>query len=165
MPLALVLYDKKLDKWVPGCHAGTFRGNQIALALGTAFLEFMVKEKIWEQTADTGEYFMSKLKSFQKEVDYIGDVRGRGLMIGTEIINPTANPIKGVPAPWGELAAHIQKKCIQLGLMIEKGGRFSCVLRFLPPLIITKLQIDEVMTVFKKASLLARTEITTLSKL
>jgi len=165
MPLALVLYDKKLDKWVPGCHAGTFRGNQIAMALGAASLEFMVKEKIWEQVADKGEYFMSKLKSFQKEVDFIGDVRGRGLMIGAEIINPTAKPIQGVPAHWGELAAHIQKKCIQLGLMIEKGGRFSCVLRFLPPLIITKLQIDEVMTVFKKASLLSRTEITTLSKL
>jgi len=159
MPLALVLYDKKLDKWVPGCHAGTFRGNQLALALGAATLEFMVKEKIWEQVAEKGAYFMSKLLEYQKEVDWIGDVRGRGLMIGVEVINPSAKPVMGIAAPWGELAALIQRKCIDNGLMIEKGGRFSCVLRFLPPLIITKEQIDQVLIILKKAAKIARTEI------
>jgi len=159
MPLALVLYDKKLDKWVPGCHAGTFRGNQLALALGAATLEYMVKEKIWEQVAEKGAYFMSKLLEYQKEVDWIGDVRGRGLMIGVEVINPSAKPVMGIAAPWGELAALIQRKCIDNGLMIEKGGRFSCVLRFLPPLIITKEQIDQVLIILKKAAKIARTEI------
>jgi len=165
MPLSCVLYDKKLDKWVPGCHAGTFRGNQLAMALGTVTLEFMVKEKLWEQVAENGDYFMSLLKKYQKEVDFIGDVRGRGLMIGVEIVNIKARPIEGIPSYWTELAALIQRKCIDLGLMIEKGGRFSCVLRFLPPLIITKPQIDEVMVVFKKAANLASTEINASSKL
>jgi len=165
MPLACVVYDKKLDKWVPGCHAGTFRGNQLAMALGTSTIEFMVKEKLWEHAADTGEYFMSKLRSLQKEFDFIGDVRGRGLMIGAEIVNPNAKPVEGVPAPWGELAALIQSKCIELGLMIEKGGRFSCVLRFLPPLIITKPQIDEVISVFKNAAANAKNQIGSTSKL
>eukprot|EP01123_Difflugia_compressa_P015460 TRINITY_DN869_c0_g3_i1.p1 TRINITY_DN869_c0_g3~~TRINITY_DN869_c0_g3_i1.p1 ORF type:complete len:456 (+),score=74.39 TRINITY_DN869_c0_g3_i1:147-1514(+) len=165
MPLACVLYHKKLDKWVPGCHAGTFRGNQLALALGTASLQFMLKERLWEQVASNGEYFMFLLKQFQNEVDFIGEVRGRGLMIGVEIVNRKAAPVMGVPAHWGELSALIQRKCIEHGLMIEKGGRFSCVLRFLPPLIITKPQIDEAMTVFKKAALVARNEITSPSKL
>jgi len=165
MPMACVLYDKKLDKWYPGCHAGTFRGNQLALALGTVSLEFMLKEKLWEQSFAKGEYFTSKLKDFQKTVDFIGDVRGRGLMIGVEIINPTAPPVMGVPAHWGELAALIQKKCIQNHLMIEKGGRFSCVLRFLPPLIITNEQIDEAMAIFTKSAKAAHSEITSQSKM
>jgi len=125
----------------------------------------MIKEKLWEHVADTGEYFMSKLRSLQKEFDFIGDVRGRGLMIGVEIVNPDAKPIEGVPAPWGELAALVQSKCIELGLMIEKGGRFSCVLRFLPPLIITKPQIDEAISILKQAAANAKNQIGSTSKL
>jgi len=161
MPLACILYDKKLDKWFPGCHAGTFRGNQLAMALGTASLEFMMKEKLWEQVYTKGQHFTLKLKDFQKTVDFIGDVRGRGLMIGVEIINPTLPPVMGVPAHWGDLAALIQKKCIQNGLMIEKGGRHSCVLRFLPPLIITLEQLDSALALFIKSAKDARSSIST----
>jgi len=159
MPLACVVYDKKLDKWFPGCHAGTFRGNQLAMALGATTIEFMLKEKLWEKVAQTGSYFMEKLKEFQKEVDFIGEVRGRGLMIGVELVNREAKPVMGVPAHWGALAVLIQRKCIENGLMLEKGGRHSCVLRFLPPLIITKEQIDEALHVFFKSALAARDEI------
>jgi diaminobutyrate-2-oxoglutarate transaminase len=159
MPLACVLYDKKLDKWTPGCHAGTFRGNQLAMALGTVSLEYMIKEKLWEQVFTKGQYFVSKLKEFQKTVDFIGDVRGRGLMIGIEVINPSLPPVAGVPAYWGELSALIQKKCIHYGLMIEKGGRFSCVLRFLPPLIITTQQLDDALEIFLKSCKEARSQI------
>jgi len=159
MPLACVVYSKKLDKWVPGCHAGTFRGNQLAMALGTTTIEFMLKEKLWEKVAQTGDYFMGKLKEFQKEVDFIGEVRGRGLMIGVEFVNRKAKPVMGVPAHWGALAVLTQRKCIDNGLMLEKGGRHSCVIRFLPPLIITKEQIDEVLLVFTKSALAARDEI------
>jgi len=134
------------------------------LALGTASLEYMLKEKLWEQVYTKGEYFSSKLKDLQKTVDFVGDVRGRGLMIGVEIINPNAPRVMGVPAHWGELAALIQKKCIQNGLMIEKGGRHSCVLRFLPPLIITIQQIDEAMTLFVKSAKEARAQISAQSK-
>jgi len=86
-------------------------------------------------------------------------------MIGVEIINPNAPRVMGVPAFWGELAALIQKKCIQNGLMIEKGGRHSCVLRFLPPLIITTQQIDEAMTLFVKSAKEARAQISAQSKI
>jgi len=165
MPLACILYDKKLDKWYPGCHAGTFRGNQLAMALGTVTLEFMIKEKLWEQVYTKGEHFTSKLKEFQKTVDFIGDVRGRGLMIGIEVINPTLPSVLGFPAHWGELAALIQKKCIQNGLMIEKGGRFSCVLRFLPPLIISLEQLNDALSIFFKSSKEARAQILSSSKI
>jgi len=86
-------------------------------------------------------------------------------MIGAEVINPNAPSVMGVPAFWGELAALIQKKCIEGGLMIEKGGRHSCVLRFLPPLIITKAQIDDAMVIFTKAARAARAQITSQSKI
>jgi len=86
-------------------------------------------------------------------------------MIGVEIINPNEPLVMGVPAFWGELAALIQKKCIEGGLMIEKGGRHSCVLRFLPPLIITKAQLDDAIVIFTKAARTARSQITQQSKI
>jgi len=135
------------------------------MALGTVTLEFMIKEKLWEQVYTKGEHFTSKLKEFQKTVDFIGDVRGRGLMIGIEVINPTLPSVLGFPAHWGELAALIQKKCIQNGLMIEKGGRFSCVLRFLPPLIISLEQLNDALSIFFKSSKEARAQILSSSKI
>jgi len=135
------------------------------MALGAATLEFMVKEKLWEQVAVKGDYFMNKLKEIQKDVDFIGDVRGRGLMIGVEIVNPTAKRVMGLPPQWGELAALIQKKCIENGLMIEKGGRYSSVLRFLPPLIITKEQINDALVIFRKSATNARLLINQTSKM
>ncbi len=146
LPLSVVLYDRNLDKWEPGAHIGTFRGNQMAMAAGQATLNFIKKNQLAEHVHQMGVYFMDQLKCIQKEVVSIGDVRGRGLMLGIEMINPSKQPNgHGSYPAYPELARKIQQECFKRGLILEIGGRYSTVIRLLPPLIITKSQIDDVL--------------------
>lgn len=75
-----------------------------------------------------------------------------GLMIGAEIVNPTGKPSKRGSFPGdGALAGRIQKECFERGLILEVGGRHGAVVRFLPPLIITEEQVEEVTAIFREA--------------
>nr|WP_281363468.1 aspartate aminotransferase family protein [Anoxybacillus calidus] len=152
LPLSVVLYDRRLDKWEPGAHIGTFRGNQMAMATGRATIRFVKENQLPEYAHKMGSYIIKQLTSIQKQVSSIGDVRGRGLMIGVEIINPMKQPnqIGSYPA-YPELAKKIQQECFKRGIILEVGGRFSSVIRLLPPLIISKEQIDEVLDRFYEA--------------
>ncbi len=154
LPLSVVVYNKKLDQWQPGAHIGTFRGNQLAMAAGLATLKYLQAHSIPERAAQTGEYLMEKLRGLQDKVNSIGDVRGRGLMIGIEIVDPQQAPdaLGHYPAH-PELASRIQQACFKRGLILEVGGRHSAVIRFLPPLIITKEQIDDIFEMFLNAVL------------
>ncbi|MGQ3380941.1 aspartate aminotransferase family protein [Priestia endophytica] len=149
LPLSVILYDRSLDQWEPGAHIGTFRGNQMAMATGQASLEYIKGHHLPEKAAENGAYFMKQLRAFQKEMSSIGNVRGRGLMIGVEIVNPKAqaNQLGSYPA-YPELASEIQQECFKRGLILEVGGRFGTVVRLLPPLIMTKEQIDDVLQRF-----------------
>ncbi|MGG3575233.1 aspartate aminotransferase family protein [Bacillus gobiensis] len=158
LPLSVVVYDRRLDQWEPGTHIGTFRGNQMAMAAGKATLSFVKENQLPEHANEMGTYLSEQLKSIQKEVTTIGDVRGRGLMIGVEIINPSKQPNKIGSYPANpELAKDIQNECFKRGLILEVGGRFGSVIRLLPPLIISKEQIDEVLQRFHEAITSAET--------
>jgi diaminobutyrate-2-oxoglutarate transaminase len=88
----------------------------------------------------------------QTRYEEIGDVRGRGLMIGVEVVDPSGRKDRlGHYPPCGERAARIQEECFKRGLIIEVGGRRSSVLRFLPPLTITAQETAEVLSVFEQA--------------
>ncbi|MEM1506036.1 aspartate aminotransferase family protein [Domibacillus sp. 8LH] len=152
LPLSVVVYDRRLDQWEPGTHIGTFRGNQMAMAAGRATLRFVKDHQLPEHAQEMGAYLTAQLKSMQKQVCSIGDVRGRGLMVGVEIINPAEQPnqIGSYPA-YSELAKKIQQECLNRGLILEVGGRFGTVIRWLPPLIISKEQIDDVLQRFYEA--------------
>lgn len=146
LPLSVVLYDRSLDKWEPGAHIGTFRGNQMAMATGQATLRFIKENQLPSHAHELGSYLMMQLKNIQKQVVSIGEVRGVGLMLGIEIINPKKSPNKlGSYPAYTELARKIQQECFKRGLILEVGGRFGTVIRLLPPLIITKEQADEVL--------------------
>jgi diaminobutyrate-2-oxoglutarate transaminase len=152
LPLSVVIYDQKLDQWSPGAHIGTFRGNQMAMAAGTATLRFIKENHLSKHAANLGEKLMTELSEIQNEVPEIGEVRGRGLMVGVEIVNPHIPArIKGSYGANAELARTIQRECFNRGLILEVGGRHSSVIRFLPPLIITEQQLDDVIAIFKEA--------------
>jgi diaminobutyrate-2-oxoglutarate transaminase len=152
LPLSVVIYDKELDKWSPGAHIGTFRGNQMAMAAGTATLRFIKENKLSQHAAQLGEKLMLELSILQNEIPEIGDVRGRGLMVGAEIVNPRVRAkMKGTYAADPELASRIQRECFNRGLILEVGGRHGSVVRFLPPLIITEEQMDDVIAIFTDA--------------
>lgn len=111
LPLSVVVYDRDLDQWAPGAHIGTFRGNQMAMAAGTATLKYMKENGILSHVEKVGAKLMQHLQDIQRHIPEIGDVRGRGLMIGAEIVSPLQKQsAAGTPPADPELAAKIQRK-------------------------------------------------------
>ena len=152
LPLSAVVYHKDLDRWQPGAHAGTFRGNQLAMAAGTATLQYVKEHRLEQHAHEMGERLMAILRNIQKDKPQIGDVRGRGLMIGVEVVNPVDSPdALGVYPPNRKLACRIQTECLKRGLIVELGGRQGSVVRFLPSLIVTADEIDRIGTIFAEA--------------
>lgn len=152
LPLSVVVYRPEWDRWTAGAHAGTFRGNQLAMATGQATIEFITTEGIEEHAARMGERLFGLLRRIQSQSHNIGDVRGRGLMLGVEIVNrdePTELPDCHPSAP--ELASKIQYEALRRGLILELGGRHNSVVRFLPPLIVTEEQVDTIAAIFADA--------------
>ena len=90
LPLAVVVYRDDLDVWEPGAHAGTFRGNQLAMAAGTATMAYVRENALTDRAATLGSRMLDQLRRLAAEFPVIGDVRGRGLMIGVEMVEPTA---------------------------------------------------------------------------
>jgi diaminobutyrate-2-oxoglutarate transaminase len=152
LPLSAVVYHKDLDRWQPGAHAGTFRGNQLAMAAGTATLQYVKEHRLELHAHEMGERLMAILQNIQKDKPQIGDVRGRGLMIGVEVVNPVDSPdALGVYPPNRKLACRIQTECLKRGLIVELGGRQGSVVRFLPSLIVATDEIDRIGTIFAEA--------------
>jgi diaminobutyrate-2-oxoglutarate transaminase len=152
LPLGVVVYREHLDRWQPGAHAGTFRGNQLAMAAGAATLRVVRENRLDAHAAAMGERLMGHLRQLQQDFPYLGDVRGRGLMIGVEIVDKQAEPDRlGARPPCRELARRIQTACLDRGLMLELGGRQRSVVRFLPPLIVTEDDIDCIAAIFEDA--------------
>ncbi|WP_326558763.1 diaminobutyrate--2-oxoglutarate transaminase family protein [Micromonospora sp. NBC_01796] len=146
LPLAVIAYREELDTWRPGAHTGTFRGNQLAMVAGSATVRHVRESGLVERAATVGDRMLRELRLLQGQQPAIGDVRGRGLMIGLEIVEPdaAANAIGARPAA-PDLARRIRAECLDRGLMVELGGRHDAVVRLLPPLTITDLQVDAVL--------------------
>ncbi len=152
LPLSVVVYHESLDRWLPGAHAGTFRGNQLAMVAGLATLRFIKKERLAEHAAVMGRRLFAQLSALADRHPCVGEVRGRGLMIGVEIVEPAgARDGSGHPPPCPELASALQRACLRRGLILELGGRHGCTVRLLPPLIITEAEVDRVAEIFAAA--------------
>lgn len=149
LPLSVVVYRQELDLWQPGAHAGTFRGNQMAMAAGAATLRFVQENGLDRHAAAMGERLMGHLRFLQQDFPCLGDVRGRGLMLGVEVVDCSGTPdLAGAYPPSGKLARGIQAECLARGLLLETGGRRGSVVRFLPPLIATVEDIDRMASIF-----------------
>lgn len=150
LPLSVVVYHRDLDQWKSGAHAGTFRGNQLAFATGSATITYVKQNCLDSHAARMGERLTSGLSTIAEQHPCIGDVRGRGLMVGVEIVNGDT-PKLPFPDPAPTLARKLQHECLRRGLIVELGGRHGSVVRFLPPLIITQDEIDAVLERFGAA--------------
>jgi diaminobutyrate-2-oxoglutarate transaminase len=151
-PIALVAYHERYDVWRPGVHAGTFRGNQIAMVAGTAVLELIRAKDLVGQAAAKGRYPESGLMELAAAFPVIGQVRGRGLMWGLEMVDPAApaDALGSRPAD-DERARAVERACPESGLIIESGGRHGAVLRLLSPLVVEYPELDEALDVLAKA--------------
>ncbi|MDG9726893.1 aminotransferase class III-fold pyridoxal phosphate-dependent enzyme [Streptomyces sp. DH41] len=147
LPLAAVVHRDDLHTGEPG--TGTFRGNQLALAAGAATLAHVREHRLAEHAAALGSRILARLRGLAEEFECVGDVRGRGLMIGVELTAPDRTrdaPANGVrPGTAAELAAAVQRECLRRGLIVDVTGPSANVVRLLPPLIVTEEQTTAVL--------------------
>lgn len=130
--------------YTPGDHLSTFGGNPVSCAAALANIEFMQKTDLPAHTAEVGNYAMGKLRELAKSNPMIGEVRGLGLMIGVELVKDAQK------TPASAEAEAVKEYCLKNGMLIGVGGAGN-VIRFQPPLVITKQQIDQAMGIFSKA--------------
>lgn len=143
-PLSAIAASNELMKraWA-GSQGGTYGGNAVACAAAVATLDVIEKEGLVENAGTLGAHLMNALKLLQRQHPVIGDVRGKGLMVATEFTRngePDANRAKLV-----------QKAVEREGLLMLTCGPLGNVIRWIPPLIVTKDQIDEALGIFGRA--------------
>ena len=148
-PMSVVIYHKRLDTWLPGMHAGTFRGNQIGMVAGQVTMQIIQRDGLAGQAAKSGELLTTGLRRIARDFPFLAEVRGRGLMVGVEVVY-TDTATRPAPAD-AALAKAIKKQCFEQGLIVETGGRHGAVLRFLPPLIISESEIGAVLDRFESS--------------
>jgi len=133
-----------MKKWQTGSHGGTFGGNAVACAAGVATIHAMKEEKMIDNAAERGIQLTTGLGKLQEEYPIIGDVRGLGLMIGTEF---TAN---GKPADKAIIKSVVHA-CEERGLLLLSCGTYDNVIRWIPPLVVSETQINDALGIFSKA--------------
>lgn len=150
-PLAVIVYRAELDVWEPGAHAGTFRGNQLGLAAGAATIRHIVEHDLAAHARAMGARLIALLREQTDGLAVVAEVRGRGLMIGVEFVDPQRCDHDGLPWPDGALAGAVQRTLLELGVLVEIGGRDGAVVRLLPPLIVEPAQIERIALAFGSA--------------
>ncbi|MGH2851292.1 MAG: diaminobutyrate--2-oxoglutarate transaminase family protein [Solirubrobacteraceae bacterium] len=144
-PIALILYDKRLDVWNPGAHIGTFRGNQLAFAAGVAAVEIIRRDGVLDNVRELGAYALGMLEQLAGEFPIVAEARGSGLMLGFEL----ADPLTG--APDRDAAIAVQRGALERGLIVELGGRHDAVVRLLPPLNVSRRTLDQALEILREA--------------
>jgi 4-aminobutyrate aminotransferase/(S)-3-amino-2-methylpropionate transaminase len=132
------------DSFQPGEHLSTFGGNPVSCAAALATIDFMEKENLAGKATIGEKLIKDKLATLKARYTIIGDVRGKGLMIGIELVKDQAK------TPAADAATAIRQKCLERGLLIGVGGVFANVLRLQPPLVITESELDKVLTILEK---------------
>lgn len=154
-PLSLIIYDKSLDKWNPGTHMGTFRGNQLGMAAGISAMKFVSEKKLESYVKKLGKKMLNTLRQIKVKSKFIGDVRGIGMMFGIEYVKD-----KKSRDPFPEMAKIVRKMCYKNGLLVEVGGHYNNVIRLLPPLILTSKIASNGLAIFRNANKLAEKSLT-----
>lgn len=135
-----------MDKWKVGTHGGTYGGGSaIASAAAAETVRVMIDEKLPENAANKGLYLREKLEVLQKRYPQIGNIRGKGLMIGVEFSYPDSGK------PDKDTCKAVAKAAVDKRLLLLTCGTYENVIRFIPPLIVTQAQIDEGLAIFEEA--------------
>src|SRR5882672_7166809 len=146
-PLAAVVTTPKIAAVLAKrIHFNTFGGNPVVCAIGKAVLEVIERENLQENSLKLGRRVLSGLEKLKDKYEIIGDVRGKGLMLGIELVK---NRVTKEPAK--AECAQILELCKGMGLLLGKGGLHGSVIRFAPPMCITKADADFMLEVFDAA--------------
>lgn len=147
VPLAAVVTTSKIAQSLVGkVHFNTFGGNPVASAAGKAVLEVIERENLQANALKLGNHILSGLAKLKEKHQIIGDVRGRGLMLGIELVKDRATK-----APASAECAQAVETAKDLGLLLGKGGLWGQTIRFAPPMCLTLADADFVLAVLDEA--------------
>jgi acetylornithine/N-succinyldiaminopimelate aminotransferase len=134
VPIGAVLARGKADVFVAGDHGSTFGGNPLACAAGYATMKYVLDNKIPEHTAEVSKYLVESLNKLKEKYSFIREVRGRGLLLAIQFES--------------DIAHNVLVDCLEKGLLINKPK--PNVIRLMPPLIITKKDVDRAVSILDK---------------
>jgi 4-aminobutyrate aminotransferase len=144
LPLGLVVARRALmEKWKRGAHGNTFGGNPLSCAAALATLE-LIESEYAANAAIVGDYLLTRLRELQQRFACIGDVRGKGLMIGMELVTDRASR-----APARALCEAVLTRAFHNGLLLLSCGQST--VRFIPPLMINRGHVDEAVALLETA--------------
>ena len=143
LPLGLCVARADLMDWKPGAHASTFGGNPVAIAAALKTIELLQRELV-ANSAEVGAYLKRGLEKLMSKYDCIGDVRGMGMMIGVEFVKDRASK-----EPDPELRDRVEMETFNRGVILLGCGPNS--IRWSPPLILTKENVDVALEIFDEA--------------
>jgi 4-aminobutyrate aminotransferase len=134
-----------MKKWQTGSHGGTFGGNALACAAGVATIKAMRDEDMPGNAARCGIQLTTGLRKLQEEYPVIGDVRGLGLMIGSEFTGANGKPADKA------LVKAVVHACEERGLLLLTCGTYDNVIRWIPPLVVSEKQVADALGIFDEA--------------
>lgn len=143
---ALAARGEVIGVLAAGEMSSTMGGNPVCSAAVTAVVEIMQREKLEENALRIGAVMKARLQQMQERCRYIGDVRGRGLVMGVELVKD-----RQTKEPAADLTRKLIDLCAQNGLLIGSVGSFGNVVRVAPPLVITEAEAHESLDIFEKA--------------
>ena len=151
MPLGGIMARDEIMTWAQGAHGSTYGGNPMALASATATLEVIQEEGLLVKAEETGDYIVDRLRQMQLNHPSIGDVRGRGLMVGIEFVEDRVTKKRAA-----ELRTAVIERSFDKGLLVIPCG--PNVIRMTPPLNISRDLVDEGLHLFEEALTIAERE-------
>lgn len=144
LPLGATIANAKVMDWVAGSHASTFGGNPLSCAASRAVIEVIKEEKLLENATKQGAYIMKRLEELKEQSEIVGDVRGKGLMIGLEIVEN-----KESKKPASGKVTEIMMRAWKRGVAVITCG--ASTIRIAPPLVITRELVDSALDIIEDA--------------
>ncbi|MDR7511159.1 MAG: aspartate aminotransferase family protein [Armatimonadota bacterium] len=145
-PLSAVAASPRLMRqWSAGTHGTTFGGNPVACAAAVATFEALREERVLDNVRARATEAMDRLTALAARSPLIGEVRGRGLMIGVEFVDPDEGG-----APNGAAVRRVLEGCLERGLLLYPAGPAGSVLRVIPPLVVSAGQLDEGLRIIEE---------------
>ncbi|KAL8615308.1 alanine--glyoxylate aminotransferase 2 [Nucella lapillus] len=147
-PMAGVVTTPEIAAVLSGAlHINTFGGNPLAATVGSAVLDVMREEGTQRVSDEVGTYLIEELLKLREDFDIVGDVRGKGLMVGVELVTDKESKR---PLPAEDMCA-IWEDTKDMGVLLGKGGLQGNVFRIQPPMVITKPDVDNAVAIIRAA--------------